>query len=213
MSLPSIAELIEKGYGRSMTVGALSTGIVGGGNGTVLDIDQPEFVVGVQAGFFILPIYVEIAVQAGVETADGDESEILLAVDVLGTYSTEPTPTGAAVTNTPELPVNMRTGLGRGSACKCASAFVVDMVTRNLIGTEADPVLDMELGRVVETTNFGDATGISHKQLRLLYQPRNPPILVGPCALIGYWGGTIASVGGFAVVQWVEGPVSMLEAV
>ena len=214
MALPSIDELIEKGYGRSMTVGAFSTGIVGGGAGTILDIDQPEFIVGVQAGFWIKPFYVEIVVQGGVATADDNETEALLAVDVLGTYSTEPTPTGAAVTNTPELPVNMRTGFGRGSACKCASAFVVDMVTRNLIGTEADPVLDMELGRVVETADLqGTAANMIYRNIRLLYAPLHPPLLIGPCSLIGYWGGTIATVGGYAVVQWVEGPISMLEAV
>lgn len=212
--LPSIDELIEKGYGRAMTVGALSTGIVGGGAGTIIDIDQPEFIVGVPAGFWIKLFFAEIVVQGGVATADDNECEALLAVDVLGTYSTEPTPTGAAVTNTPELPVNMRTSFGRGSACKCASAFVVDMVTRNLIGTEADPVLDMELGRVVETADLqGTAANMIYRNIRLLYAPAHPPLLVGPCSLIGYWGGTIATVGGFAIVQWVEGPVSMLEAV
>lgn len=214
MALPSIEELIEKGYGRGMTVGALSTGIVGGGNGDIVDLDQPEFVVGVPAGFWIKPFYVEIVVQGGLATTDSDETEALLAVDVLGTYSTEPTPTGAAVTNTPELPVNLRTSLGRGSACKCASAFVVDMVTRNLIGTEADPVLDLELARVVETADLqGTAANMVYRNIKLVYAPAHAPLIVGPASLIGYWGGTRATIGGFAVVQWVEGPVSMLEAV
>ena len=31
MSVPSITELIERGYGRSLTVGAFSDGVVGGG--------------------------------------------------------------------------------------------------------------------------------------------------------------------------------------
>lgn len=214
MGLPSIAELIERGFGRSMTVGAFSTGIVGGGNGTILDLDQPEFVVGVPAGTFIMPIYVEIVVQGGISTADSDETEALLAADVLGYYAVEPTPTGAAVTNTPELPVNMRTGLGRGSACKCASGFVVDMTTRNIVGTDADPVLDMELARVVETADqAGTAANVAYRNIKLIYAPLHPPIITGPATLCGYWGGTIATVGGFAVVQWVEGPISMLEAV
>lgn len=211
--LPPIQELIEKGFGRSMTVGDFSTGIVGGGNGTVIDLDQPEFAIGVPNGYFCMPIRVEINAQPGVTTADNDEAEILLVVDSRSAWVTDPTPTGAAVTHTPEQPVNMRTDLGRGSGLNCGSAFVVDMVTMNPVGTEADPVTDMELGRAVQTANFGDATGISEPQLHLLYEPARPPILVGTATLLGYWGGTIATVGGFASIQWIEGPVSMLEAV
>ena len=214
MALPTIDELIERGYGRSMTVGAFSTGIVGGGSGTVLDIDQPEFVVSVPAGTWIKLFFVEIVVQGGVATADDNEAEALLAVDPLGYYALEPTPTGAAVTNTPEYPVNMRTNLGRGSACKCASAFVVDMTTRNIIGTDADPVLDMELGRVVETADLqGTAANMIYRNIRLLYQPLHPALLVGPATVCGYWGGGIATVGGYAIVQWVEGPVNMLDSI
>jgi len=194
-----------------MTVGAFSTGITGGGNGTVLDLDQPEFVVGVPAGTWIKPFYADCGVLIAEATTALDEAEILVAADVLGYWATEPTPTGAAVTHTPESPVNMRTNLGRGSACHCGSAFVVDMVTMNLVGTEADPVLDMELARVPMMTNFRDDTGANDTILRLVYQPSHPPLLVGPATLLGYWGGTRALTG-FAVVQWVEGPLSMLDA-
>ena len=128
---PTIEELIANGYGRSMTVGAFSTGIVGGGNGTVLDIDQPEFIVSVPAGYVIRPIYVEIVVQPGVTTGDSDETEALLAVDSLGYMRVGPTPTGAAVTHTDETPTNMRTDLAQWSVCRCASAFTANIATVN----------------------------------------------------------------------------------
>ena len=214
MSLPSISEMIEKGYGRCLTVGAFSTGIVGGGAGTVLDLDQPEFVVSVPAGHFIRPIYCEIVVQGGISTADSDETEALLAVANLQQWRVAGTPTGAAVTQTDETPVNMRTDLGEGSACRCASAFVVDMEVVNAAGTSADFVLNMELARIVETADqAGTAANVAYRIIRLLYEPLNSPILVGPACLVGYWGGAIANVGGFAVVQWVEGPKAMLEAI
>ena len=197
---PAIEEMILKGMGRSVTVGAFSTGIVGGGAGTVLDIDQPEFVIGVPAGYFIRPIFVNMSVQPGIETADSDEADLLLAVDSLGLWSGDGT-------STAENPSNLRTDLDKGSACRVGSAFTADMTTTpGNGGSAADPVLDMELMRVSQISNFGDATGISHRSLELLFQPNYPPILVGPCSLIGYWGGTIATVGGFAVIQWVEGP-------
>ena len=58
--------------------------------------------------------------------------------------------------------------------------------------------------------NFGDATGIIETPFVLTYEPKYPPFLVGPCTLLGYWGGTIATIGGFAIVQWVEGPIADL---
>ena len=200
MAVPSIHELIAKGMGRSMSVGAFSTGIVGGGAGTVLDLDQPEFVVGVPSGYCIRLIRVEINVHPGIEIADSDEVDVLVGVDVMGLAQLL-----SAETCTIENPINMRTDLGNGSMCRTASAVTANIATITAVGTSAAPVLDLELARVVQTTNFGDATGISHRIVRLEYQPEYPLFLVGPCTVLGYWGGTIANVGGFAVVQWVEG--------
>jgi hypothetical protein len=210
--LPSISELIEKGHGRSMTVaGDLSTGYAGGGAATdPFDIDQPQIVVGVPAGTFIKPIYADINLTIAESAADLDFNDILLAADVLGYWAVEPTPTAGNITHTPETPVNMRTSFGRGSACHCASQFVVDFETVNVVGTSADPALDMELARLEMDSNFRDNTGANNSICRLLYQPRHPAILVGPATLIGYWGGDVGTVGGYAIVQWVEGPTSML---
>src|SRR3990167_7313152 len=145
--MATIAELIRNGQGRHITVGALSTPIVGGGNGTVLDLDQPEFAIGVPSGSAIRIVRAEIVVQGGIATGDSDETEALIAVDSLGLWSGDGT-----LTN--ENPSNMRTDLDKGSLCKVGSTFTADMTTTPGNGlAAADPVLDMELARLVETSD------------------------------------------------------------
>ena len=55
---------------------------------------------------------------------------------------------------------------------------------------------------------MGTATTVFLKKLELVYEPRFPPFLVGPCTLLVYYGGTVATVGSFAQVSWVEGKVA-----
>lgn len=201
MSIPSITELIERGYGRSVTVGAFSTGIVGGGDGTILDQDQPEFAIGVPAGYCIRPIYIDIVVKGGIATTDADETEALIAVDSLGVWFGDGT-----VTN--ENPSNLRTDLDKGSLCHVGSAFTGNMTTSPGGGVAAAaPVLDMELARTLESNDqAGAVASAAYRIIKLVYEPDHPPFLVGPCTLLGYWGGTRATIEGFAIVQWVEGP-------
>ena len=208
MAFPTIDELIAQGMGRAVTVGAFSTGIVGGGAGTVLDLDQPELVIGVPSGYVIRPIYISCQVQPALAVTDSDENEILFAVDSLGLWS-------GAGTSTAEQPSNLRTDLDKGSACRVGSAFSADMTTTPKFGAAADPVLDMELDRLTDHVDIqGTAATIWHAQLRLLYMPNFPPFLVGPCSLLVYFGGTAATIGGFVQASWVEGKVSdMLAAV
>lgn len=193
--------MISRGMGRMMAVGAFSTPIVGGGAGTILDQNQPEFAIGVPAGFCIRPIRVGIQVQTGLLATDSDETESLLAVDSLGLWTGDGT-------LTQENPSNMRSDLDKGSACKCGSAFTGDMTTTPGNGqAAAAPVLDMELSRYVQQGDVqGTAANAAWNYHNHLYEPKYAPYLVGPCTLIGYWGGTVATVGGFAQVAWVEGP-------
>lgn len=205
MSLAYLDRMIADGYGRRVTVGAFSTGIVGGGAGTVLDLDQPEVAIAVPSALVIRPIHLEIVVQGGISTADSDEVEALIAVDSLGYWTGDGTFTS-------ENPSNMNSKFDKGSGCKVGSAFTADMTTtpRNN-GTAADPVLDMELVSVVETADqAGTAANAVYRQIRLVYMPAHPEWLEGQCTLLGYWGGTIATVGGFARFAWVEAPPDII---
>ncbi|MCJ7828857.1 MAG: hypothetical protein MUP81_03855, partial [Dehalococcoidia bacterium] len=85
-------------------------------------------------------------------------------------------------------------GSSNASLCTCVSATSVAYTS---------PTLGMELGHAVRIADYGDATGQSWQELSLLYEPITPPILVGPCAIYIYWGGTVATTG-FAQVEWIE---------
>lgn len=186
---------VMDGRGFHVSIGAFSTPITGGGAGTVLDLDQPEGVISVPSGTAIMPIRIHVQCQVPLLATDADESEILIAVDRTAAWN-------ADGTNTAETAFNMRTDNPRSSNCSCASAFTADMTAT----TGADPVLGIELAHAVIT---GDVQGTPANALWTplvsLYEPQTPPILVGPCALYVYWGGTVATTG-FAQIQWLEFP-------
>ena len=194
-----VQDMIAAGMGRIMTVGAFATGITGGGAGTVLDQNQPEFAVGVPEGVSIMPVRVVMAVRPALLAADSEVTEALLAVDSKGYWTGDGT-------FTRENPSNMRTALGVGSLCNCGSAFTADMTTTQPGIAAAEPILDMELDRVEQMGDVqGTAATVWQNQLRLAYEPIRAPIVNGPATMLGFWGGTVAAVG-FATVAWVEGP-------
>ena len=204
MSLAYLDKMIAKGYGRAVMTGAFSTGVVGGGAGTVILIDEPELIIGIPSGYVMRPISIEVVVHPGVTLADSSETEALIAVDSIGLWIGDGT-------STAENPSNLRTGLEKGSALRVGSAVTGAITTSNVVGTAADPVLDLELARFATTANFGDATGIIETPFRLLYEPAYPEWLEGPCTLCVYYGGTIAVIGGFVIAKWVEAPTDIME--
>lgn len=185
-----IQSQIMRGNGYVMTVGAFSTPIVGGGNGTIIDLDQPEFLISVPSGRTIFPFRIAAQTQSPLLATDSDETEILVGVDR--------TQALVSVTSTAETAFNLRTDNISSSTCTATSAHTADIVA------PATPVLGIELDREVL---LGDVQGTPATALwtrnKLLYAPQHAPMLVGPCSLLGYWGGTVAT-NGFAQVQWIE---------
>jgi len=180
------------GYGYMVNVGALTTGIVGGGAGTVLAIAEPEMCLSIPNGTSIMPLRIAVQVQSGAPAA-AQECEILIAVDQdtdLGAVSV------ANSDKTTEVIYNMNTLCGSSSGCACYSAFTSSIST--------DPVLDIELARKVIEFDFSAGSAGMALEVDLLYEPEAPPIINGPAMLLIYWGGDAATVGGFAEVQWVE---------
>lgn len=172
---------VARGLGYHVDVGAFSTPIVGGGNGTILDQDQPEFIISVASGYCVVPLRFHVACQVPLLNADSDESEILIAVDRAAAYDG----TGTVTT---ETALNMRSNsTGNPTGVTCFSAAT---------GNITNPTLGYELGHEVITADLqGIATSIWWGSLKLLYEPVNPPFLIGPCAIYGYWGGTVATSG------------------
>ena len=176
------------GQGYHVDVGAFSTPIQGGGAGTVILIDEPEGVISCPTGTVIIPIRIHVVCQVPLLAADSEESEILIAVDKSAAIA-------GSGTATAETAINMHTGSSNTSLCTCVSATT---------GAYTDPTLGLELGHAVLLGDFhGTPANAMWTPLTLLYEPLTPPILVGPCAIYIYWGGTVA-VTGFARIEWIE---------
>ena len=180
-------QLIAAGYGFHVTVGALTTPIVGGGAGTIVDLDQPELAISVPSGTSIRPLRIHVQCELPVDV-DAEIYEIIIGVDRTQAIS-------SVGTSTAETAFNMRTDNPRSTNCTVLSA-----ATANI--TPSDPTIGMELARKQEVNNLLPA-GITQGIFELLYEPELAPLLVGPCALYVYFGG-IAAISGFVQAQWVE---------
>jgi len=185
--------LVARGYGFHVDVGAFSTPIVGGGAGTILDQDQPEFGISVASGYCVVPLRIHVACQTPLIATDSDESEILLAVDRAAAWAGD----GTATT---ETAANMRTNAtGNPTGVTIFSAAT---------GNITNPTLGYELAHAVRVGDVqGTAATALWGELSLVYEPNNPPFLVGPCCLYGYWGGTVAT-SGFANIDFLAFPSS-----
>lgn len=187
---------ISRGYGYHVDVGAFSTPIVGGGNGTVLDQDQPEFGLSVASGYTLVPIRFAVNCQVPLLAADSDEAEILIAVDRASAWAGDGT-------FTTETPLNMRTS-ATPTAVTGLSCF--SAATGNI----TNPALGHELAHEVIV---GDVQGIAANamwnRLSLVYEPKFPPFIVGPAAVYGYWGGTVATTG-FANLDFLVIPTTLI---
>lgn len=188
--------LVARGFGWHFTVGSFSTPIVGGGNGTVLDSDQPEFSVAIPSGTTLIPLRVQVACQTPLIAADSDESEIVLVVDRTQLADT------TAASGTVETPVNLRTDRVGGCPCPVLSAVTVNL--------SPDPVKSMELAHAVKVGDVqGTAANAHWGDLSLNYEPLRPPMIVGPAGFYLYWGGTVAT-SGFAAVEFLAIPSVLL---
>jgi len=186
-------DAIAGGRGFHVTVGAFSTPITGGGDGTVIETTEPEFIVSVPSLTTLIPIRVSVQCQVPIIAADSNESEILLTWGLGVAWD-------ATGTSTEETIYNMKYGHTATSLCSCESAFTADITL--------EPVNEIELARAVLVADIGGtAASQAWGKLDLLYEPLSPPFITGPAMLAGFWGGTVATTG-FAQIEWLEFPTS-----
>lgn len=172
------AALVARGFGWNVTVGSVSTPIVGGGAGTVLDPEQPEMAIKVQSGYALIPLRIAVEVELGLQTTDSHVTECLIGVDR--------TQVPTAGTSTTEVPINLRTDITTACPLTVWSAFTGDGIT---------PTLD-ELDRVQALTDVqGTPATLNVYQFKTVYEPAHPPMIVGPAGLFVYFGGDIAASG------------------
>ncbi len=177
------------GFGYHFNVGAFSTGIVGGGAGTVIDVDTPDMVLSIPNGTCIMPMRIVVNVQMGAP-ADAQEQEILIALDA-------DTEWDGTAGHTASTIYNMNTLSQRGSACTAAGAFTTTITTA--------PAVTIEIARMV--CEYSVATAGEEPQiLELVYEPKTMMVIPGPAMLLGYHGGDAANIGGYFDVQFLEFP-------
>ena len=188
---PWIQGLILEGRCYMIQVGALTTPIVGGGDGTIIDLDQPEVNIGVPSGTAIMPFRVDVQCESSATEADNDIGEIIIGFDRLAT--------NAGGTFTDETAVNLRTDNPNSSLTDPNSAYTVNQTTEptviELARLQRQPIVDVSSVARDNTT------------LHLRYEPSVVPVLVGPAQLLVYWGGVAARTG-FAQVFWAELPTT-----
>ena len=192
--------LVARGLAWRFNVGSFATqtdtGITGGGNGTVMDADQPEFVISVPATYTLVPLEFNVQARPGLQTTDSHVTDILIGVDRSAAWAGDGTFT--AVT-----PVNMRTNTASGCPASCGAAFTADMTDPAAAGWQ-------ELARNTLLTDVqGTAATVNLMGLQLRYAPDPAPFIVGPAMVVGYWGGSIAVVG-FAQLSFAVIPSSLI---
>lgn len=180
------AALAARGYGWHIDVGSLSTPITGGGNGTILDADQPELAIDVPSGTCMVPIRIDVACQIPLGATDSDESEIAILLDRTAVSG------GTATNGTVESPMNMRTNKTGG-----CPLTVVSAVTTNL---SAGFTASADLAHAVKIFETKTDVSVMWTDLTLRYEPIIPLFICGPATLLVYWGGTVATTG-FACVD------------
>ena len=170
--------MIARGYGGQVTVGAISTGITGGGAGTVIDIEQPELLISVASGTTLVPLRLHAEVNIGLQTTDSHVNEILFGVDRGVAWD-------GTGTFTSETVFNLRSDMAGLTGVTAASAFTADPTII--------PVVTWDLARKEALTDVqGIAATVLVTVFDLVYEPINPPFIVGPAMVLGYAGGSIA---------------------
>lgn len=182
-------QLVLAGLAWQVDVGTVTASadiapVTGGGNGTVIDFDQPELVVGVDAGYYLIPLEGRCSIQAD-NDADLSEGNIIL----VGDRTQAPVTTNAS--GTLATPVNMLDG---------AAAFPGRAWTGST-GNITTPVASQILDFVTAQASTMDSTGmVSNPVIKMDYVPSVPTILAGPCQVVMCYGGTKAAVGIGSVV-------------
>jgi hypothetical protein len=185
--------MVLAGYGYHVTVGALTTPIVGGGgDGGVPDIAQSELSIAIPSGTAIRILRGAIQVEAQAD-ADAVITEAFIAVD-RATASTASPSTGTA-----ETVYNMRTDAPRSTACTVVSANTTPHNTA---------VHHLELARKQLVVNIV-TSGITQGIVDLVYEPKTSPVIVGPASVFFHWGSSAGSVSGFADAEWLEYPAGL----
>jgi len=177
-------KLIQAGKVWVVNVGGITAGAApllysGGGAGTTIDTDQPELIIGVDAGYYLIPLEISVAAEANLD-ADVEHAEIIAFADRTQAPPTSATTVGAggAVTFN-----NMLDGAGSfpGRGFFLVNTDLTDPVASEVLAYEHLIVSDA-----------GVAASQQVIRLKMHYEPSAPPKLAGACSIVVCWGGSDA---------------------
>jgi hypothetical protein len=196
VTLDWIQSLIARGFGWHTQVGTLITPIVGGGNGTVIIIGRPELLISIPAGQCMLPYRVNVQCQCPLLATDADKVEISITADTTQKWD-------GTGTFTSKVPTNARTDIGGACPAQAASSFSA-AVTQTI-------VMSNDYARTLLT---GDVQGTPATAIwtrpELIWEPKNPPIIMGPAMLVIHYGGTVA-VNGYVQAEFLMLPSTLFQ--
>lgn len=183
--------LSDNAYG--VTVGGVSAGadvslVAGGGAGTTIDSDQPELIVSVPSGYYMIPLFFHCAAQVDLD-ADAEVGNIILFADRTQGLFTSPTGTQGTI-----VPLLDGGSAGVGNAWHTITADITDPVVSQLLDYQT-----------IRAADAGAAASEQVIQLVSHWDPSVPTILQGPCSVVACWGGT-AAVNAMCVFHWAELP-------
>jgi len=182
--------LAKEGVAWSFHIGTLTTGadvglITGGGAGTTIDSDEPEMLIGVDAGYYLIPMECRVTCNVDMD-ADAEYGSIVLFAD-----RTQAPPTSA--TGTPGV-ITGNNLLDGGSAFP---GRAYGGVTTALTDPLMSELLDYEYLRVSDNGTAGSA---AVERLKMMYDAQIPRLLAGPCEICMCYGGTAAVTGMASIV-------------
>jgi len=190
-------QLILAGLAWSAKVGGITASadilpVVGGGNGTVIDTGQPEFIIGVPSGYYMIVLEASCAVY-NIPTSAAITNIVLFADRTMS-------PVEASVSATLQTPVNLLDG-GATFPGTCYSAYTTD-ITAPICSELLDYVCSQDGG-----ASSAASGGLTSRQIKMDYKPLAPSILAGPCQVELAFGGT-AATSGMGVVKVAVVPAS-----
>lgn len=197
-SLPVMSwndQMIARGFGWAVMAGTLSTPVLGGGAGTILDADQPEVVISIPSGTCCRPLRINVSSTAPLLATDADEFETHWIVDRTQKWD------GTGTTFVTETPMNLRTDKTHSCPLTVASAF-----EGNITGVPVESAL---LGHFQLQGDIQTAVGTTWSGLNVTFDHPHMPFIIGPAMIVGYWGGTVAT-SAFAAVEVLAFPSSLI---
>jgi len=168
----------------TVAAGGDVTAIVGGGNGTTVDQDQPEVIIGVPSGYFLIPVEINVAARIDAD-ADGEMGYIIAYAD----RTLAPVEDG---TVTVETPLNLLDGAGAfpGYAASAATADITDPTVSELLD-----IVTVQASDFIPAATAAAGAAALTVGLKMAYHPEVPSLLAGPCGIYVHWGGTGAANG------------------